>query len=708
MLISVADAAQALGVTTRELRALLAKNTAKLQGGEVKPKSLAALQRERDRLGDDYGEYVRNVLADEEATKAAVKASALRSAAERESAHALRERLGLRAVRRNPEEVRLSDAAALLGLSAAQLRRRITNGTITAHKRKAQTQYGSTDIWVVPLAWLAAEAAAPSAAVLAAQTKHAAAQQRRADERAAKALAEAEVSGRVTVAGTFARRKLERAVLHLGPTNSGKTYQSVQRLIECGSGVYAGPLRMLAWETYQRVRSVLGDEAVGLVTGEERINETAPILCCTAESAPRSGNLLILDEAHWVGDVDRGTAWTDLLLGDFREMHVIAAPEAQDVIEEAVSDAQCMDVVMHERLSALTVVPAVRPADVPPRSVVVAFSARAVRAIARELREAGLQVGMLYGSLPPDVRREQVRRLQAGVLDVIVATDVIGHGVNLPVDHVWLAEGSKFDGVTRRALRAWEAGQIAGRAGRGANPGTVGTYLSKMPRLSRPEAAVKAGALVANGLSRSDLEVHTLPVAPTLDSLGADNPAHLNLALITWARLATEAHASHPVLRPRDIEPWLNKLHVLGETFGVDAQNIKSVWPLDAGEVWGLIQLPVDAQSELLPRIARAVADPERSIVGALGNLPRTLQGMDRHTKLVRDALTAVNKYGDGFGGLTRRAVMNIEREAITRTLELIDAENQKTSGHYGEGKCSCGRPCAPWFNQCDACHSRW
>ena len=121
----------------------------------------------------------------------------------------------------------------------------------------------------------------------------------------------------------------EEVVFHLGPTNSGKTYESLQALARTGSGVYAAPLRQLAHEAYAKLAAQLPPGTVGLSTGEEEIDPLAPIVCCTVEKAPMRGELLVLDESHWVADPDRGHHWARLLLtGEFREMHLISAAEA--------------------------------------------------------------------------------------------------------------------------------------------------------------------------------------------------------------------------------------------------------------------------------------------------------------------------------------------------------------------------------------------
>src|SRR3712207_1589036 len=222
-------------------------------------------------------------------------------------------------------------------------------------------------------------------------------------------------------------------VFHLGPTNSGKTYESLQALAATGSGVYAAPLRQLAHEAYAKLSAQLPPGTVGLSTGEEEIDPSAPIVCCTVEKAPMRGELLVLDESHWVADPDRGHHWARLLLtGEYREMHLISAAEAYLLLKPLVSDAGRVTVVNHSRLSRLDVLRApVRPADVRPQTLVVAFSRKAVYAVAAELdgHRPG-KVGVLYGALPPATRREVIERFTAGETEVLVTTDVIGHGID--------------------------------------------------------------------------------------------------------------------------------------------------------------------------------------------------------------------------------------------------------------------------------------
>ena len=275
----------------------------------------------------------------------------------------------------------------------------------------------------------------------------------------------ARAEGAIEITLPARRVQPESVVAHLGPTNSGKTYHALEVLKERGRGVYAGPLRMLAQEAHRRLSAELGEDAVGLVTGEERINDSAPIICCTVEMAPSSGEVLVLDEVQWADDPERGSAWTRLLLaGDYRHILVLGALDAEPLVLNAFPEAE---VKVFERILPLEFVGERSLRGLTPGTVVVAFSRKAVLALAGEINRLHPdRVSVLYGAMPLSSRREEIDRFLSGRSDVTVATDVLGHGVNLPCETLLFAETTKFDGESRRDLLPWELAQIAGRAGR--------------------------------------------------------------------------------------------------------------------------------------------------------------------------------------------------------------------------------------------------
>lgn len=188
---------------------------------------------------------------------------------------------------------------------------------------------------------------------------------------------------RVRVSLPARRIEPERVVAHLGPTNSGKTHAALQELAEKRSGVYAGPLRMLAQEAHRRLGDWVGPEHVALVTGEERVNDGAPIVCSTVEMAPQRGELLVLDEVQWADDTERGSAWTRLLLaGEYREILLLGALDALPLVERAFPEHELK---VFARKLPLEFVGARTLRSLTPGTVVVAFSRRAVLALAGEV-----------------------------------------------------------------------------------------------------------------------------------------------------------------------------------------------------------------------------------------------------------------------------------------------------------------------------------
>jgi ATP-dependent RNA helicase SUPV3L1/SUV3 len=255
----------------------------------------------------------------------------------------------------------------------------------------------------------------------------------------------------ITVSLPTRRFAPDRVVAHLGPTNSGKTYAALRELADKRAGVYAGPLRMLAQEAHRRLGEWIGAENVGLVTGEERINEHAPVICSTVEMAPHAGALLVLDEVQWADDPERGSAWTRLLLaGEYREILLLGAVDALPLVQRAFPEHELK---LFERKLPLEFVGERTLRSLTPGTVVVAFSRRAVLALAGEVnRMHSGSVAVLYGAMPLASRREEIDRFLSGAAEVCVATDVLGHGVNLPCETLLFAETNKFDGEERRDL----------------------------------------------------------------------------------------------------------------------------------------------------------------------------------------------------------------------------------------------------------------
>jgi ATP-dependent RNA helicase SUPV3L1/SUV3 len=262
----------------------------------------------------------------------------------------------------------------------------------------------------------------------------------------------------------------------LGPTNTGKTYLAMDRMLGHATGMIGFPLRLLARENYDKVVRAKGAHAVALITGEEKIIPHHPrYFVCTVESMPvdRQTAFLAVDEIQLAADPDRGHIFTDRLLHarGLVETMFLGAETIKPLIRKLVPEAQF---VQRPRFSKLVYSGAKKLTRLPRRSAVVAFSVSEVYGIAELLRRHRGGAAVVMGALSPRTRNAQVAMYQAGEVDYLVATDAVGMGLNMDVDHVAFASMSKFDGHRPRPLAATEVAQIAGRAGRHMNDGTFG------------------------------------------------------------------------------------------------------------------------------------------------------------------------------------------------------------------------------------------
>lgn len=263
----------------------------------------------------------------------------------------------------------------------------------------------------------------------------------------------------------------------LGPTNTGKTHLAIERMLAHHSGMIGLPLRLLAREVYNKVVSRVGADAVALITGEEKIKPPhARYWVSTVEAMPRDLDVsfLAVDEIQLGADFERGHTFTDRML-NLRardETLILGAATMRPMVEKLLPGAH---IVSRPRLSTLVYSGAKKITRLPSRSAIVAFSAAEVYAIAELIRRQRGGAAVVLGALSPRTRNAQVEMYQNGDVDYLVATDAIGMGLNLDVDHVAFASDRKFDGYQFRKLNPAELGQIAGRAGRATRDGTFGT-----------------------------------------------------------------------------------------------------------------------------------------------------------------------------------------------------------------------------------------
>jgi ATP-dependent RNA helicase SUPV3L1/SUV3 len=500
------------------------------------------------------------------------------------------------------------------------------------------------------------------------------------------------------------RREPATVVAHLGPTNSGKTHDALAFLAEQGRGVYAGPLRMLAQEAHRRLGAVVGVDRVGLITGEERINENAPILCCTVEMAPDRGEVLVLDEVQWADDEERGAAWTELLLaGEFEHMRLLGALDALPLVRRAFPAAELR---VHERKLPLEFVGARQLRSLTPGTVLVAFSRKAVLALAGEVnRVKPDRVAVLYGAMPLASRREEIDRFLSGAAEVCVATDVLGHGVNLPCETLLFAETTKFDGEQRRNLLPWELAQIAGRAGRFGlvERGHVGVLVGVSWASADPElveSALEPHVELPEG-HRGYRIVDEARIGPRLGDLGVDDARELDSALAAWHRVATRQWAHESWLAVESLQPIRGRLAI------VDRHLRERGRRLGLEDTWKLANAPVDPDGgELLGLLALAVSGDraQRPVLQFLLDTARlrdaTLVEAEEAGRVAAILRWFALQY-PGVGGVTIEKAAALEEAAAARVVRRLAVEVREGT----LGRCrSCGRSCPPWFPLCERC----
>lgn len=377
------------------------------------------------------------------------------------------------------------------------------------------------------------------------------------------------------------RRGHRRFTIHVGPTNSGKTHDALEALKHAGSGAYLAPLRLLALETGERLRAE--GLPTDIITGEERsldgdgrfVSQTIATLSLGREYA-----CVVIDEAQMIADPEHGGAWTRAILGvDCPEIHVCCAPEALKIVESLI--AMCgdeMEVARHERSTPLTVES--EPWDGRPRpgDAVIAFNRRDVLRTAAEIEEDGIPTAVVYGALPWAARRAEAMRFASGAAQVLVATDAIGMGMNLPIRRIVFGANRKYDGTRQRPLDAVEVRQIAGRAGR------LGMF--------------DEGLVTSDAMSNAWLtKCLTGPVAPIGTArlpfpleLGSDEQAPLTTILKVWANAPTRS--------------GLFERERLGGRRAVSARleaiaGARSAFPYDRRTILSMAFLPVDERRDM-------------------------------------------------------------------------------------------------------------
>ncbi|RFP15764.1 MULTISPECIES: helicase-related protein [unclassified Duganella] len=318
-----------------------------------------------------------------------------------------------------------------------------------------------------------------------------------------------------------ARRMKRRFIALLGPTNSGKTHQAIEALAKAPSGVYLAPLRLLALENYERLQAMEAHGkplAVSLVTGEERrLVAGATHVASTVEMLDTRTpvDVAVIDEIQMLADRDRGSAWTAAVCGaPAQVVYLVGAPEARRAIEVLAARLDCeLEVHVLKRKGPLSVEPtAVRKlSNLRRGDAVICFSRREVLMWRDMVTELGLSVATVYGNLSPEVRRAQAQRFRDGAADVVVGTDAIAMGLNMPIARIVMTTSVKYNGYEEEEIPAALARQIAGRAGRFGvhEEGLVAGYDNETHNVVRSLLREKPVPLKTTGFA----------VAPTLEHL---------------------------------------------------------------------------------------------------------------------------------------------------------------------------------------------
>ncbi|MHC0035581.1 DEAD/DEAH box helicase [Pseudoneobacillus sp. C159] len=296
-----------------------------------------------------------------------------------------------------------------------------------------------------------------------------------------------------------------RYVLHIGDTNTGKTFHALEKMKQAESGLYLAPLRLLALEVYDKLNHE--GTPCSLKTGEEeKPVQGARHISCTVEMFYEKDyyDVVVIDEAQMITDKDRGFAWYKAISkANANEVHIIGSKSAKSMMLKLLGDAD-IEINEYTRETPLEVeAKTFKMNDVKKGDALICFSRKRVLENAARLQRAGQSVSMIYGSMPPETRQKQVQRFIKGETKVIVSTDAIGMGLNLPIRRIVFLENTKFDGEKRRRLTSQEVKQIAGRAGR------KGIYNTGKVSFTEDIKVMK------DLLEKEDVPVYEFAVAPT-------------------------------------------------------------------------------------------------------------------------------------------------------------------------------------------------
>lgn len=466
-----------------------------------------------------------------------------------------------------------------------------------------------------------------------------------------------------------ARNMKRHFVLHIGPTNSGKTYQSLERLKQCEKGAYFGPLRLLALEVYDKFN--WAEVPCNMITGEEELLvDNAVCQASTIEMLNQNEwyDIVVIDEVQMISDPFRGHHWTKAILGlKANEIHLCMAPEAEDLIIDLIN--RCNDtyeIHKHERKTELIFDKStIELKDVEQGDALIVFSKKSVLALAAEMERLGIKASIIYGNLPPETRRKQVELFTTGQTKVIISTDAIGMGLNLPIKRVIFVETYKFDGVQKRILLPPEIKQIAGRAGR------MGIYEQGYVMAMSDKDYFNNALFEPN----EKLKYAYLGFAQDLLSL----PFKLDELVKTWAQLETPS-----IYKRMKIE----EIMYMYNSFKSIRKNILADYTKE--EIYNLITCPVDIGNQELINLWQTYCKEYK--IKTEFDLPI----VDSNTTDLF-ILETYYKELDLYFQFSRKTKMNIKTDSLNNakkeTVERINKILSEDSSSFGR-KCNrCGKP---------------
>jgi ATP-dependent RNA helicase SUPV3L1/SUV3 len=457
-----------------------------------------------------------------------------------------------------------------------------------------------------------------------------------------------------------ARRLTRRWIALLGPTNSGKTHRSIEAMAAAERAIYLSPLRLMALENQERIESM--GVPCSLVTGEEEIiREGATHFCCTVEEFARfrheHWDVVVVDEVQMMADPQRGWAWVDALVSAHTPKLMMTGPALIEPSLRTLCEL-CEDQLQVQRTKRLSPVEVAKHAitleRLEPGSLLVAFSRKLVLELKGMLESAGKSVSVVYGALSPEVRREQARRFREGEADIMVATDAVGMGLNLPAHTLCFYTDEKFDGIQNRQLKVQEVKQIGGRAGR------FGHHDSGEITALDPQTLKSIRRLFNSPDAPVDLS--QFQVRPSIDHLSAiselmGEPSLLR-AWLTFNRNINYGEAFISVL-PDELAEWIEL---------IDDPKIPLWlrWTFACTPIRGGFDSPASQHAQRwIKRVAEghAIPMPKLLLGSDLASLESTLHVVETYLHLARSLPEHFPEHDDGEDA---RKLLN---DAITREL---------------------------------------